>query len=76
MTMNKLHLENEMKRFEETTGIKCRYEQQRGNGSYIWLGTKDNNGCGMYIGVNGYIDAMNTLDSIKMSYNIAKTNKV
>lgn len=52
MTMNKLHLENAMKRFEETTGIKCRYEQQRGNGSYIWLGTKDNNGCGMYIGVN------------------------
>lgn len=65
-----------MEQFKQRTGIKCIYEHQRGNGSYIWLGTKDNKGCGMYIGVNGYIDAMNTLDAIQMGYNIAKTNKV
>lgn len=76
MTMNKLHLENAMKRFEETTGIKCIYDQQRGNGSYIWLGTKDNKGRGYHIGVNGYVDAINTLQAIQMGYNIAKTNKV
>lgn len=76
MTINRLHLENTMERFEKSTGIKCRYEQQRGNGSYIWLGTKDNNGYGMFIGVEGYIDATNILQSIQMGYNIAKTNKV
>lgn len=58
--------------FTEKTGIKCHYERQEKNGSYLFFDTADNNGRGYYIGVNGYIDAANVIDNILNGYNLAK----
>lgn len=58
--------------FEEKTGIKAHYEKQRGNGSWLFLETQDNGGEGFYIGVDGFVDACNTINHILMGYTIAK----
>lgn len=62
--------------FEELTGIPVEYVKQYGNGSWLWLHTEDNNGEGFAIGVNGYIDAANILDEIKIGYMLHKTGRV
>lgn len=58
--------------FEEKTGIKCHYERQKNNGTWLYLATADNDGQGLYIGVDGFVDACNTINHILTGYNIAK----
>ena len=72
---NKDRLENMIKNFTETTGIEVRYERQYGNGSFLWFDTEDNDGNGMYVGVNGYVDAYNILFHMRAMHNIIKTGK-
>lgn len=59
--------------FTAKTGIECEYEKQYKNGSYVYFKTRNNGGMGMYIGVDGYKDAVNTLNMIMAGYDLAKT---
>lgn len=70
---NKEIMELTLVEFKKLTGIKVDYVRQRGNGSWLWFGTSDNMGMGMYIGVEGYVDASNTLNAMMNGYKLAKT---
>ena len=72
---NKDILEITIEKFTEKTGIKCHYERQKNNGTWLYFATADNNGLGFYIDVNGYIDAANKIDDILNGYNLAKTGR-
>lgn len=63
-------LQNKINNFTNKTGIKCHYERHKS--TWLYFATTDNNGQGFYIGVNGYIDALNTIDNILNGYNLAK----
>lgn len=72
---NKQILQITIEKFTEKTGIKCHYERQKNNGTWLYFATADNNGQGFYIGVNGYIDAANVIDNILNGYNLAKSGR-
>lgn len=57
--------------FTTKTGIECEYEKQYGNGSYVYFKTKNNGGMGMYVGVDGYKDAVDTVLKILAGYDLA-----
>lgn len=44
--------------FRQRTGLTALYEQQYGNGSWLWVDDGKQDGAGTYIGVNGYKDAI------------------
>ena len=69
---NKEILQITIDKFTEQTGILCHYERQVNNGTFLYFATADNNVKGYYIGVDGYIDASNTIDNILIGYNLAK----
>ena len=70
--MNKKHFEAIAVKFEEVTGIHADYVKQRGNGSWLWLDTDDNEGEGYAIGVNGYVEAYNILFFMLDGYKLGK----
>lgn len=73
---NKEILKIDLDNFEKKTGIKAHYENQRGNGSWLFLETQDNGGNGFYIEVDGFVDACNTINNILTGYTIAKKGGV
>lgn len=61
--------------FTKLTGVKVEYRNQGSNGKYLFFNTSDNGGIGFYIGVDGYKDAIGTLDSMRNGYILAKNGK-
>ena len=61
--------------FTKLTGVKVEFDNQGSNGKYLFFYTSDNGGIGFHIGVDGYKDAIGTLDSMRDGYILAKKGK-
>lgn len=69
MDKNKRNFEALASMFTADSGVKCEYRKVYGHGSFIWFDTKDNNGKGLLISTNGYIEAFDILTHIYLGYN-------
>ena len=64
-------LQDELDKFTQETGLRVRYEKRYGEGNaWLWIGTTENNGEGMYIGVHGYTDACNVISAMRYGYTL------
>lgn len=68
--------ESNKRHYHKLSGRVVEYEQQRGNGSYLWIDSDDNNGAGTYIGVTGYKEAAHIVEGMCYAETLAKTGKV
>lgn len=73
MDLHKHNFEALASMFTADSGIKCEYRKEYGNGSFVWFGTKDNNGKGYSISTNGYIEALDILTHVYLGYNTGAT---
>ena len=67
------------KRLSEVAGVDhelVRFEDQRENGKYLWIDSKDNNGAGVYIEVSGYSEACKLVDGMIMQAGLDRTGKI
>lgn len=64
-------LKDELDKFAVETGLRVRYEKRYGEGNaWLWIGTTENNGEGMYISVQGYTDACNVISAMRYGYTL------
>lgn len=61
--------------FETITGIPTSYKNQGSNGKYLFFETSDNNGAGVYIEINNFLEGLRTLEGMKDGYILAKKGK-
>ena len=67
MKSYKKDFEFEARGFMWRTHIPAFYEKQYGNGSWVWFGDDEfNKGEGLYVGVNGYKDAIKALHRFEL----------
>ena len=70
-------LKKALQDFTDKTGIQAKADYQKNNGGlWLWFGTEDNNGAGLYINTDGYKNASCMLSAMIDGFNIAKYKKI
>lgn len=61
--------------FTKLTGVKVEYRNQGSNGKYLFFNTSDNNGEGVYIEINNFLEGLKILENMENGYILAKKGK-
>ena len=67
------------KRLSEVAGVGhelVRFEDQRENGKYLWIASKDNNEDGVYIEVKGYSEACKYVEGMIWQAGLDRSGKI